>query len=238
MIGLIKALFSNPDTNNALVLDATTRFLSMLDQAGELLIAAEPWVLNQQAPEELRKQARSVDKASNKSEREVRKMLVEALAFDNSHGPLCLVLMSVAKDGERLVDECRNLVDLPMLMRSPVPEVYANELHSITKELITTIQATRKAFAANDRAAAIELVEGEKPTTAKLHAIEDRLFDDESLGSRQAIILSRAFRYLHRIRAHLANIASTVIMPVHQIDFAKAKYLEEAKRDLARDKKG
>jgi phosphate uptake regulator len=232
MLQMIKALFSGESTSSGLLVDATERFLSMLAQAHELLAAAGPHLLDQSAPEDLLTRARDVDKASNKAERDIRKMLIEHLSFSHADGPACLVLMSVAKDGERLIDECRNLLESRTLLKQPVPAQYAAELRTVTGEVTGILESTRSAFAANDAKAALELVEGEKPFIDKLQAIYDRLLDDESLSPRQAIVISRAFRYVQRIRAHLANIASTVVFPVHRIDFAKRSFVEDAREEL------
>ena len=181
MLGIFKAVFGGTDNGTGLLTDASDQFLSMLSEARELLESAEPYLLSSEAPEDLADRARTVDKRSNKAERTIRKMLVETLSFDKSNGPLCLVLMSVAKDGERLVDECRNLLDLADLIKEPVPTAYADDLHARAKQLIESLKQTHDAFRDNDQRVAIELVEGEKPFIAELGTIQDRIFDDASL---------------------------------------------------------
>ena len=47
-------------------------------------------------------------------------------------------------------------------------------------------------------------------------------------------LTSRAFHIIQRMRAHLGNIASTVVFPVHQIDFAAQKFVNAAKQRLGR----
>ena len=235
MLGILKALFDSKGDSHPLITEACGRLTSMLAETKDLLEKAVPWLLNKETPSELLAEARSVDKRSNKSEREIRKLLVEALAFNHYDGAICLVLMSAAKDGERLVDECRNLLDIGALVDTPIPESYGARLKEHTGTLIGLVDETRSAFAKNDEAKAIDLVEGEKPFIAALNVIQDEILNDTSLTPRQAIVVSRAFRYLHRIRAHLANIASTVVFPVHQIDFAKRSYVQQAKNRLKDD---
>ena len=73
----------------------------------------------------MRTQARDIDKASNTTERSIRKLLIETLSFERSDAPLCLILMSVAKDGERMIDECRNLIEVgDILGDHTMPESY------------------------------------------------------------------------------------------------------------------
>ena len=113
-----------------------------------------------------------------------------------------------------------------------MPEKYVRELRAVTEEVTSILRITRQAFADNDESAALKLVEGEKPFIDRLQEVYDGLLDDNSLSGRQAIVLSRSFRYVQRIRAHLANIASTVVFPVHRIDFAKRSFVEDARKDI------
>ncbi|MDA3960757.1 MAG: hypothetical protein PF961_08200 [Planctomycetota bacterium] len=232
MLDLLKALFGGNAAQTSLLAEASDRFLGMLDQAHELLVQAVPHLLDKDAPEELDALARQVDKTSNRTERDIRKMLVEHLAFDHSDGPTCLVLMSVSKDAERLIDECRNLMESKLLIKSAVPSAYADPLRELSGEVSEVMQKTREAFANNDEQAALALVEGEKPFIARLQMVYDSLLDDDSLNTRQAVIISRALRYIQRMRAHLANIASTVVFPVHRIDFAKRSFVRQAKERI------
>lgn len=216
----------------SLLLDARNELLASMEQAQELLTNSLPHLLQAGDATEMVARARCVDKLANKAERSVRKLLVEHLAFERSDAPACLVLMSVAKDVERLVDECRNLVDLSLLVQEAMPEYYRAELQQLGERVRDDLDRSRRAFADNDETSALTLVEGEKPFRGELTQVTDRLLDDESLGVRRAVLAWRAFRSLHRVRAHIGNIASTVVFPVHRIDFAKRAYIREARRDL------
>ncbi|NRA40418.1 MAG: hypothetical protein HRU15_19900 [Planctomycetes bacterium] len=232
MLEVFKALFGSGPSQPSLVAQATEQFLEMLDLGHSLLEKAQPFLLDKDVSDELIAEVRSIDKSTNKLERAVRKLLVEHLAFDKQDAPTCLILMSVVKDAERLVDECRNLLDLATLVHDPVPDEYKNAIVENCQAVKDIMKITRDAFAANDENKALELVETEKPFIASMKPIQDKILDDSGLNSRQAVVASRSFRVIQRIRAHLANIASTVVFPVHQIDFAKKKYVAEAHERL------
>jgi len=234
MLEFFKHLFGGSQPSSLLE-ESIARFAGMLDLAEDLLTKARPHLLDPETPRELIDEARKIDKRSNALEREVRKLLVEHLSFRHSDGPACLVVMSVAKDGERLVDECRNLFDLAELLDGPLPERYARPLGERVEAVTGLVAQTRRAFTENDERAALEIAEGEKPFLAELKTSQDRILEDAELGPRQAVIASRAFRIVHRLRAHLANIASTVILPVHRIDFAKREYLAEVHERLDKE---
>ncbi len=229
MLEVFKALFGSGPSQSSLINEATNQFLEMLDQGNTMMEKAIPHILDKDVSEELIAEIRTIDKSTNKLERSVRKLLVEHLAFDKQDAPTCLILMSVVKDAERMVDECRNLLDLAALVHEPLPEKYRNAVTDFATQVKDILLNTRKAFADQDEAAALQVVENEKPFIEGMKPIQDELFDDDSLSTRQGIIASRSFRAIQRIRAHLGNIASTVVFPVHQIDFAKRKYVQEAK---------
>lgn len=233
MLEVFKALFSSPEHEHPLIKEATDSFLEMLDLGVQMLDKVSPSIMDHDVSSELLAEARSIDKSTNKLERSVRKLLVEHLAFDNKAAPTCLVLMSVIKDAERLVDECRNIIDLSTLLNKALPDQYRTVVADKTAEIKVMLQQTRDAFATQNEEQALALVEGEKPFIATLKPTQDQLLDDDNISSREAIVCARALLLIHRIAAHLSNIASTVVFPVHQIDFAKRKFVEEAKDRLS-----
>lgn len=234
MLEVLKALFGSSRSQSSLVVQATNQFLEMLDLGQSLLEKAQPNLLDKNADANLLKEARDVDKSANKLVRAVRKILINHLAFNKQDASTCLILMSVVKDAERLVDECRSLLELATLIEDPVPEEYRNAISENCAAVIEILVNTRAAYAANDEAKALDLVETEKPFIESMKPMRDKILDDTSLSSRQAVVTSRAFHIIQRIRAHLGNIASTVVFPVHQIDFAKQKFVNAAKQRLSR----
>ncbi|TVR45069.1 MAG: hypothetical protein EA402_05305 [Planctomycetota bacterium] len=236
MFDLFKSLLRRGAGADAgLLFTARAQIIDTLGQAQEVLAEAVAAIASGQPGEGLEQRARSADKASNKAERELRKILVEHLAFSQTDGPACLVMMSVGKDVERLVDECRNLADLAVALGADPLGKHRQDLAPLAQEVHDLLARTCKAFADNDEAEALSLVESEKPFIARCHELGDRIIADEGLGVRPAVLLSRSIHVLHRLRAHLANIASTVVFPVHRIDFAKRSYIEDARKELGID---
>lgn len=233
MFELLKAIFGQQE--RTLLNDAYERFHAMLDSAIELLEKEDPHLLSESVPDELKVHARSVDKRSNKQEREIRKLLVEHLAFEPTHTSACLVLMSAAKDAERLVDVCRSLLLLSEEIESPIPEGYRQTIRERTELLIEALRQTRTSFAENDRAKALEIVESEKSFKASLREIQKKVLAEENLTVRQGILVYEAFSFLRRIRAIVGNIASTVVLPLHRIDFARKRFIKEAREELEKE---
>ena len=49
----------------------------------------------------------------------------------------------------------------------------------------------------------------------------------EGLSNHQAVGYALLARYLKHIAAHLGNVATSVVMPVHKLDFYDEKYMPE-----------
>lgn len=232
MFDVFKVLLGRHEVQDNLLLQARAQIIATLAEADTLLQESCHALAAGTVAADLEERARNIDKASNKAERSLRKMLVEHLGFSQHDAAACLVMMSVGKDVERLVDECRNLVDIAVALAGTLPEPYRQSFAQLGQDILAAFAQTRKAFADNDEATALNLVETEKTFIAQAHQLGDRILDDEELGVRRAVLLSRGVHFVRRLRAHLANIASTVVFPVHRIDFAKRSYIRDAREEF------
>ncbi|TVR16370.1 MAG: hypothetical protein EA401_01495 [Planctomycetota bacterium] len=235
MFDLIKTLLGSGDDEHNLLLQARAQLLTSLDESKTLLGEIVESIPEATFADDLEQRARSVDKASNKAEREIRKLLVEHLSFRSFDVPAGLVMMSVAKDMERLVDEVRNLSEVGLALVADLDVTYRQRLHALAQEVFESMDRTCQAFRDNNEALALDLVEHEKPYIARVHELGDAVQADEGLGVKRAVLLSRGIHVLHRLRAHLSNIASTIVFPVHRIDFAKRSYVRQARQELGLD---
>ncbi|MBF0199561.1 MAG: PhoU domain-containing protein [Planctomycetes bacterium] len=234
MFDLFKSLFKATPDSSVLLLEARDLLLEMLDKSDQLLVMGLPTLLNKDQNQGLLDTARSIDKDTNRLERSIRKILVEHLSFDISDAPACLVLMSVAKDAERMTDLLRDVIGLGLLSTEDLPEKYLTPIREMYSDIEKDLKTTRSAFADNLAEKAFELVEGEKPFNRLANEFISGVLDDNELNSRQIVVADRACSALIRLRAHLGNIASTVVFPVHRIDFVKKQFIHEAKEELAK----
>ncbi len=229
MFELFKALIGTNKETKSLLYEANDQFCEMLDMAGELLETSIAHLGDEEDDNELLQQARSIDKESNRMVRRIRKMLVEHLSFSTTDAPPSLVLMSVAKDGERIVDLCRDLLS----MYSALPSALTDEMKTALTDTITRIAETRSAFGDNNEEQALVLVENEKKEIEVLSAIETNVMAS-GLSVAETVVACKALHCLGRIRSHLGNIASTVVFPIHRIDFVKRKFVEQAREEIAK----
>ncbi len=133
MLEVLRALFGSSRRQYSLVAEATRHFLEMLDLGLSLLEKTQPHLLDKGVSETLLKEARDIDKSTNRLVRTVRKILIAHLAFNKQDASACLILMSVVKDAERLVDECRSLQNLATQIEDPVPDEYTRQYQTTVR---------------------------------------------------------------------------------------------------------
>lgn len=225
MFELFKTLLGKPQQAADLLQQAHGNFCEMLDLTGEILNSITGEDPNQHA--EIAEEARNADKSSNRTVRQIRKLLVEHLGFSQIDAPACLVLMSVAKDGERIMDLVRELHSY----LDKINPAFKPALNEQMTHLHTVLLATRSAFASSDEKAALDLVEQERPEGHTLDDLRNEIIAQTSDPAACACTF-HACTLIKRIRAHLGNIASTVVFPIHRIDFMKGTFIKDARKRL------
>ena len=164
----------------------------------------------------------------NELEWSVRKQIVEHLSINpGPHAPACLVLMSVVKDADRVADYSKNLFEVGCMGAGPAAEdAYMEVFRALADDIQATFEKTRRAFAEENEDLGQELVQHELDIEKQLDALIPQLAAD-SLPCRQAVTYTLMARHLKRISAHLGNIASAVVMPIHKIDYFDPKLHRE-----------
>jgi phosphate transport system protein len=160
------------------------------------------------------------DKRINHLQRKVRKQLVEHLSMSpGSDVPISLVLMSITKDAERLGDYCKNLLEVSEAMEEPLGKgSHGEKIGQLLTDIEALFEPTANATIDSDKAAAAELVERGRELACRCDSFINELLEDD-LPTREAVLLTLTARYLKRIALHLTNIASSVVMPLHRLDY-------------------
>ena len=209
-------------------------FTQMLELARRMALEASAIYWNTAPQAEQVKQLRGNDIEVNKLERTIRKQLATHLAVHRGHDvPYCLLMMSLVKDVERLGVYSKNLVEAAELYDEKVPEDdLANELRDIRDSVEYLARQASRVFTESDRERATELtVEGR--TVAKRCDDLFRQIAKADYDSGLAVKLTLGARYYKRIGGHLLNILSSVIMPLHKLDYYDEKALADAGVDYA-----
>jgi phosphate uptake regulator len=208
---------------------ALKNFLKMIDKVEGMFRCSTEALFGARKLADARETIYHTDIKVNKRERKIRKELVEHLSVNpRGDAPACLILMSVSKDMERAGDYCKNLLEVAGMLKTPAMETkYADDLREMADLVTASFTQTRRAFAEEDHTVANEVIVEERTLAKASDAMVEKIANDDDLDANQAVCLALGFRFLKRVNAHLGNVASTVIMPLHKIDYFDEKLAVE-----------
>jgi len=163
----------------------------------------------------------------NKLERKIRKALVAHLSINPGQATTgCLVLMSVTKDAERLGDFCKNLYEASAQWCRSCTEMYFGDKIVEYEDYVSEVfDSTINAFETEDDVLASEIIQDEVKWNRRFDNLIGEVAESD-LSSREAVCTVLMIRSLKRLQAHLSNIASSVVLPVHRIDH-RPKHLRD-----------
>lgn len=163
------------------------------------------------------------DRQINATEREIRRRLVEYLSItQNPDVGSCLVLMSVAKDAERIGDYVKNMFDIADHLRTKT-ETHPDmdlEAHQLRSRLLPIFDATREAFLTSNRAMAQQTLEAARAVARDGESMVWDIAERGDLSNKAAVFYAVSTRHVKRIASHLSNIATAVVQPVDWLDYA------------------
>lgn len=174
---------------------------------------------------EVKKEIHDIDVGVNQAERRIRKQLIEHLSMSpGSDVPLSLVLMSTTKDVERVGDFCKNLYEVAEMMREPLEsDEFGRQLLDLLHHTRETFPKVILAFKESDQDAGRAVLQDEVRVSDWCDDLIAK-FAESDLPTRKAVCYTLLARHLKRIDAHLANVATAVVMPVHKLDFFDEKW--------------
>ena len=194
------------------------RFRQMLADGQHVFDRATDALLGTISVEETRDEIFQTDRRINRAEQEIRRRLIVHVA---AHGdvdfPACLVLMSIAKDAERIGDYGKNVFDLAAA-GSVDPELGAGAGIAEVKERVSQLLSRMsEVYESQDEA-------GARAVIRDAESIEDACDGRIELlvGATEPIdgvLEALAYRYLKRIASHARNIVTSVIMPMDKLDY-------------------
>lgn len=206
---------------------ALAEFKKMLDNSEEMFNLVCRKLIQNEDVENLEEKVYTLDKEINELEKTIRKRIVEHLAIQPKVDvSACLMLMSVVKDAERLGDYCKNLFEVTKFLKEPInQETYSRMFNGVDSELVKFFKETKKAFMESDENIAA-LTWEHKDRISKLcdGVIEDLVNSD--LPTNEAVCLTLIARHFKRLSSHLVNIATSVILPIDELD-----YFDESRKE-------
>jgi phosphate uptake regulator len=194
-------------------------FRSMLDTGRGALDMACDTLLGETDLEDIRRDLFKMDKRINRATRSIRQQIVvHATVHGAGEFPPCLVLMSIVKDAERLGDYSKNLFDLAELAPHPFEGEHRDRFLRLKDDVLSLM---------TDCTGAIDREDKDKSAQVIVRAKQLEDLCDEVVNSLVRIppkdemtpTYVLAYRYLKRVASHTRNIASSVVQPLHKIDF-------------------
>jgi phosphate uptake regulator len=196
-------------------------FSTMLKTAYEMTEAAGHIYFDKKASPEVRTKIYKQDVVVNKLERSIRKSVASHVTVSNSKSdvPYCLLLMSLVKDVERLGDYAKNISEVIDICPDPLPDDdVVKELNEIRKEVEEKFKVVSDIFGKSDRDTAASLLREGVDIAHRCDTLIARIAKGGHTSSHTtALVLG--VRYYKRISGHLQNVLSSVVMPLHKLDY-------------------
>lgn len=194
----------------------------MLEHGAWMFARANEVLYSTVAAEQVRQPLYQRDGAVNELERSIRRKVLRHLTVNPGHDvAICLALMSVAKDAERIGDYCKNVFEVGAFYsegfhveryQQPLDDA-AERLNGLFKELI---EATRD----SDEVAAHKVIHDTREIRGRCDGlIEALLREEQTIEFHEAVAYSLLARHYKRVASHLANIATAVTGRLEDLDF-------------------
>ncbi len=194
-------------------------------RAGQIFFSKPP------SPEE-RTQIYKQDVKVNKLERKIRKQVIAhlSIAGNSADVPYSLLLMSLVTDVERIGDYAKNLAETLDVSGAMLPDDdTVAELREIRNGIEGTFEAVAEVFAQSDEEEAVALIRQGRDMSHRCDALIDRIAKGD-YDAATTVAVTLGTRFYKRIGAHLLNILSGVVMPLHKLDYYDEKVLEAHRR--------
>ena len=211
-----------------------SKFLKMLRMAQHEFTLASDVALTKAEAASVKEEVLAADKAINKTERDIRKRLVVRCAVHGVVDPENLVMMSIAKDAERLGDYSKNIFDLGAMKLDPPSGEDKERLLVLKSSIEKLFTQTISVFEENDQTKAEKQAKTLIREAAWLaHQCEtntERLLLLE-VPTRRTAPDALLYRFMKRMASHLRNICSSIVQPVHKLDFT-SKLTKDVDNDV------
>lgn len=226
MLNTLKTLFGK-DTET---LDtAQAEFMEMLELTQAMFKDANRGVWEQALTPDERSDLYRSDRRVNKLERSVRRRVLVAMNTQSTVADInsCVLLLHVVKDAERIGDYSKNLSELRDYdARDVGDDDVSATLKSIAHEIEEIFEGTLPVMQPDgeiDRA--VELLQEARQLCKRCDQQLVRIAksDKDPSAVTVHVLLTRFYK---RVAAHLSNVLSAVVMPLHKLDYFDERELD------------
>ncbi|MDH4239346.1 MAG: hypothetical protein OEW48_07265 [Phycisphaerae bacterium] len=195
-------------------------FKEMLDDTRLMYEMVCSTLLDNAEEPDLKKKIYEIDGKVNKLQKKIRTRIIEHLSLQPTVDVnACLLLMSVVKDAERLGDYCKNLYEVTEIVEKPIDRtLFSQYFNGLDKDILTLFERTKEAFIEADKGKARASWDYEHRIAKRCDRVLKEIAKS-SLSVNEAVCLALIARHFKRIVAHLTNIATSVILPLSELDY-------------------
>jgi phosphate uptake regulator len=196
-------------------------FSEMLIIGYQMVMSAGEMFFTGSATAEERTELYRRDVRVNKLQRHIRKQVVAHLSVPGNRPdvPYSLLLVSLVKDVERIGDYAKNLAELGDIRSGAlVEDEFTLELQQIRREAEASFKELSVVLGSSDREWAVELIRQGRDAAHRCDALIARIASSDH-DARTATTLVLGTRYYKRIGGHVLNVLSSIVMPIHKIDY-------------------
>ena len=196
-------------------------FARMLTLTYEMTVEAGEIYFGMKASPEARTAIYEHDVRVNKLQRTIRKQVVKHLSIPGNRPdvPYSLLLVSLVKDVERIGDYAKNLSEIIDIQDGSLPEgEILDELKEICRGVEAAFQAAAGVFSTSNQERAVPLMQQGRDIAHRCDALVTRI-GRSSYAAGQTTALVLGTRFYKRIGGHVLNVLSSVVMPLHKVDY-------------------
>lgn len=203
-------------------------FKTMLDDSESMYRSVCAKLLDNEEQPDLKDKIYQIDKTVNVLQKDIRKRIVEHLTLQPTVDTnACLLLMSVVKDAERLGDYAKNLLEVSEYLEKPIDKnVFAEYFDQLDQKVLELFNQTKQAFIETDLDIASSTWDYRLKIGKKCDEIVKRLAHSD-LSVNEAVCFALIARHFKRITSHLTNIATSVVLPLSDLDFFDEKRMPQ-----------
>jgi len=147
-----------------------------------------------------------------------RQILVNGAVRGSQHLPELMILMSVAKDAERIGDYAKNLFALTAQHSFGPGAAHHDDLQTLRLQVSNLLAEAPQLWETQDRKKSEAFIASARGAidAAETHMIA--IFEmKQCTGADAAAAL--AFRHIRRVGGHIQNVVSGIVNPVDRLDF-------------------
>lgn len=214
MLGRIMQLWRGKN----LVSQMLDEFMEMLELGGSMFDSVITAGLSGASLDDIREDFYAKDQQINQLEQSIRRKIIVHLSVQpGADVPMCLVLMAVSRDAERLGDFAKNIFQVFERVPALEPGLYYDQLIKLSYEISDAFKRVADVFRQSDAQAARRLWEENYRLEKQCDAVINELLGGAEVDAPVAYTL--LYRFLKRILTHQSNIVSSVVMPVDKLQY-------------------